>query len=64
MGSTLRNGYIRIDIATNTSFIDYRLRTPDGETSASKAFESEVWRKIDGDWKIINLHYSEIPEQE
>ena len=52
------------DIAVATYFVDYRLRMPDGEISASKAFESEVWRKIDGDWKIINLHYSEIPEQE
>ncbi len=31
---------------------------------AVKAFESEVWRRIDGGWKIINLHYSEILEQE
>ena len=52
------------DIAVASYFVDYRLRTPDGEVSASKAFESEVWRKIDGDWKIVNLHYSEIPEQE
>ncbi len=52
------------DVAVATYFIDYRLRTPDGEMSASKAFESEVWRKIDGEWKVVNLHYSEIPGQE
>ena len=52
------------DVAPANYFVDYRLRTPDGELSASKAFESEVWRKIDGEWKIVNLHYSEIPEQE
>jgi ketosteroid isomerase-like protein len=52
------------EVAVATYFVDYRLRTPDGELSASRAFESEVWRKIDGEWKIVNLHYSEIAEQE
>ena len=52
------------EVAVATYFVDYRLRTPDGELSESKAFESEVWRKIDDEWKIVNLHYSEIPEQE
>ena len=52
------------DVAVASYFVDYRLRAPDGEISASKAFESEVWRKSDGEWKIINLHYSEIPGQE
>jgi ketosteroid isomerase-like protein len=52
------------DVAVASYFVDYRLRAPDGEISASKAFESEVWRKIDDEWKIINLHYSEIPGQE
>lgn len=47
-----------------TYFVDYRLRTPDGNTSASRAYESEVWQQIDGDWKIVNLHYSEIPEED
>jgi ketosteroid isomerase-like protein len=50
------------DVAVATYFVDYRLRMPDGEISASKAFESEVWQRIDGEWKIVNLHYSEIPE--
>ena len=52
------------DVAVATYFVDYRLRTQDGEIFASKAFESEVWRKIDDEWKIVNLHYSEVPEQE
>lgn len=51
------------NVAVATYFVDYRLRTPDGESSASRAFESEVWQKIDGAWKIVNLHYSEIPGQ-
>lgn len=52
------------DVAVATYFVDYRLRTADGELLASKAFETEVWRKTDGEWKIVNLHYSEIPAQE
>ena len=41
-------------------FIDYRMRAPDGSISTAKAFESDVWQKIDGDSKIVSLHYSEI----
>ena len=52
------------EVAVATYFVDYRLREPDGNVSTSKAFESEVWQKIDGEWKIVNLHYSEIPAEE
>lgn len=52
------------DVAVATYFVDYRLRMPNGEVSVAKAFESEVWQKIDGDWKIVNLHYSEIPDEQ
>jgi ketosteroid isomerase-like protein len=52
------------DVAVATYFVDYRLRMPDGEVSTSKAFESEVWQKIDGEWKVVTLHYSEIPAEE
>lgn len=48
------------DIVLATYFIDYRLRTPDGEVSELKAFESDVWQKIDGAWKVVSLHYDEI----
>ncbi|MEE4161023.1 MAG: nuclear transport factor 2 family protein [Woeseiaceae bacterium] len=47
------------DVAVASYFVDYRYRAPDGDISAAKAFESEVWRKVDGAWKIVNLHYSE-----
>lgn len=46
------------DVAIATSFIDNRTRSPDGTTSTSKAFETDVWQKIDGKWKIISMHYS------
>ena len=49
------------DVAVATSFIDNRTRWPDGTTATSKAFETDVWQKIDGKWQIISLHYSEIP---
>jgi len=52
------------DVAIATSFVDNRTRDPDGTKSTVKAFETDVWQKIDGDWKIISLHYSEIPPEE
>lgn len=52
------------DAAIASYFIDYRLRTPDGEIAGSKAFESDVWQKIDGNWKIVALHYTEFAPQE
>lgn len=50
--------------AVASYFIDYRLRTPDGAVSEAKAFESDVWQEIDGDWKIVALHYTEISPEE
>lgn len=44
-------------------FVDYRMRTPEGEIYAERAFESVVWQKIDGDWKVVGLHYSTIPPE-
>ena len=52
------------DVAIATSFIDNRTRAPDGTKSTSKAFETDVWQKIDGQWKIISLHHSGIPAEE
>ena len=52
------------DVAIATSFIDNRTRSPDGTTSTSKAFETDVWQKVDGKWKIISLHYSDISGEE
>jgi ketosteroid isomerase-like protein len=52
------------DVAIATSFIDNRTRSPDGTTSTSRAFETDVWQKIDGKWQIIGLHYSRISAEE
>ena len=48
------------DVALASYFVDYRMRSPNGDISASKAFESDVWQHIDGDWRIVSLHYSEF----
>lgn len=46
--------------AVATYFIDYRLREPDGNVSESRGFETDVWQKIDGAWKVVSVHYTEI----
>ncbi len=51
------------DVAIATSFIDNRTRYPDGTIDEARAFETDVWQQIDGAWKIISLHFSEIPEE-
>jgi ketosteroid isomerase-like protein len=50
--------------AVSTSFIDIRSRSPDGTTSSSTAFETDVWQQTGGKWKFFSLHHSEIPAQE
>ena len=52
------------DVAIATSFIDNRTRAADGTTSTARAFETDVWQKINGKWKIISLHYSDIALEE
>jgi len=52
------------EVAVATYFVDNAMHSPDGEKSAAKAFESEVWQKIDGKWQIVSLHYTEIPPDE
>jgi len=49
------------DVAIITSFIDNRTRSEDGTTTTVRAFETDIWQKIDGEWKVVGLHYSEIP---
>ena len=48
------------NVAISSYFIDYQARSPDGETSTAKAYETEVWLKTDDKWKIVSLHYTEI----
>ena len=52
------------DVAVVTSFIDNRTRGTDGETTTVRAYETEVWQKIDDNWRVVSLHYTEIPPEE
>ena len=52
------------DVAIATSFIDNQTRSAEGEVSTARAFETDVWQKIDGEWKIVSLHYSEVPSED
>jgi hypothetical protein len=36
------------DVAISTAFVDNRRRYPDGTRSTARAFETDVWQKIDG----------------
>jgi len=36
----------------------------DHDVSTVRAFETDVWQKIDAEWKVVSLHYSEIPPDE
>ena len=51
-------------VAVASYFVDNKSRSAEGETSSEKAFESDVWQKIDGEWKIVSLHYSAIEAEE
>jgi len=51
------------DTAVTAYFVENRSRSPEGEINEEKAYESDVWQKIDGVWKIISLHYSVIPPE-
>jgi ketosteroid isomerase-like protein len=52
------------DVAIATAFIDNRTRSSDGTTATIRAFETDVWQKFDGNWKIISLHYSDVPAEQ
>jgi ketosteroid isomerase-like protein len=46
--------------AVATYFVDNRSRSVDGEITTAKAFETDVWQKTGGAWKIVSLHYTEL----
>lgn len=52
------------NVAIATYFVDNQTRYPDSGSSAVKAFETDVWRKTGGEWKVVNIHFSEIPPAE
>ncbi len=51
------------EVAIATYFVDNKTRSPEGEVSTARAFETDVWQKLGGEWMIVSLHYSEIPAE-
>ena len=52
------------DVAVVTAFIDNVTRAPDGSKESIRAFETDVWQKVAGKWKVVSLHYTELPAEE
>jgi ketosteroid isomerase-like protein len=48
------------DVAVVSSFIDNRTRAVDGGLTTVKGYETEIWQKIAGKWRLVGLHYSEF----
>ena len=48
-------------VAISTYFVDNQSRY-DGEIVDTRAFETDVWNRIDGEWKIVSLHYTELAD--
>jgi len=51
------------EAAVASSFVDNSTRSPDGEVTTVRAYESNVWQLINGEWKVVSLHYNEIAEE-
>jgi ketosteroid isomerase-like protein len=70
-GAVQKNGVVDLKIrmlpgdeaGIVTFFVDYRFHNPGGAITVEKAFETEVWQKIDGAWKLVGLHNNVIPPE-
>jgi len=51
------------EAAVATYVVDVVTRQADGKKTKERAFETDVWFKRDGKWKIVHLHYNskEVP---
>lgn len=51
------------DAAVATYVVDVVTRQAGGKKTKERAFETDVWHKRDGKWKIVHLHYTskEVP---
>jgi ketosteroid isomerase-like protein len=51
------------DAAVATYAVDVVTRQADGKKIQERAFETDVWYKREGKWKIVHLHYNskEVP---
>ena len=52
------------EAAVMSYFIHNVTRYPETGVATEDAFETEIWQKIDGEWKVVNLHYSVILPEE
>lgn len=48
------------EAAVATYFIDYAIRSAEGTSESGRAFETDVWQKIGGAWKVVSLHFTEL----
>jgi len=46
------------DVAIATYVMDVTYRSPDGELSEGRYYETDVWFYRDGAWKIVHYHFS------
>jgi ketosteroid isomerase-like protein len=48
------------DVAVVTGFVDDWTLSANGQMDKTRAFETDIWQKIDGEWKVVGVHYSAI----
>jgi ketosteroid isomerase-like protein len=53
---------IQVEPSGDTAIASYQLEVrtkhPDGKTTAEHAFETDVWSKLKGEWRVSVVHYS------
>jgi ketosteroid isomerase-like protein len=56
---------VRVDSSGNTAIASYQLavrtRHADGKSTLEHAFETDVWFKQNGAWRVSAVHYSAVP---
>ncbi len=57
---------VRVSPAGDAAIVTYplfvRYRNAEGEETASWNFETDVWFKLDGQWKMVHYHFSTAAE--
>jgi ketosteroid isomerase-like protein len=51
------------DTVVASYLLHVKTRTPKGKVSDEVFQESDVWFKRNGEWKVVNLHYSPAPKK-
>ncbi len=49
------------DTAVASYLLAVRTRHPNAASTDELAFESDVWQKRGGAWKVVHVHYSAVP---